>query len=218
MSNLVTIIGAGPGISNGVAKKFGKEGYKIALIARNEEKLQQQVLSLKEEGVTATYAVGDAGNKESLQMAMKSILEQEGHADMILYNAGIVEIKDMLELDWEAFIRVFNVNVGGAFSLLKAVLPFCLKENKGKLFFTGGGLALEGDPQWATLSISKAALRNLVQAAVKKVKDTNVHVAQVTVCGFVNPEDTKYSPDAIAEQFWNLYNQKPGSFESEIIY
>lgn len=110
------------------------------------------------------------------------------------------------------------MNVGGYFNLMKLVLPFCIKENKGKLFVTGGGFALGGDDQWTSLSVGKAALCNLVQAFQKKVSGTNVHIAQLTVCGYVNPIDEKYSPALIAEQYWKLYNQKQGEFEEEIIY
>jgi NADP-dependent 3-hydroxy acid dehydrogenase YdfG len=111
-----------------------------------------------------------------------------------------------------------DINVGGYFNLMKMVLPYCLQENRGKLFVTGGGLALGGDDQWTSLSVGKAALRNLVQAFQKKSNATNVHIAQLTVCGYVNPADEKYSPKAISEQYWKLYEQTPGNFESEIIY
>lgn len=110
------------------------------------------------------------------------------------------------------------MNAGGAFHLLKTVVPFGLKQDKGKLFFTGGGFALGGDPQWTSLSVGKAALRNLIQAFVKRTEGTGVHIAQLTVCGYVNPEDEKYSPAKIAEQYMKLFEQKPGEFEHEIIY
>lgn len=215
---LITIIGAGFGISFAVAQKFGKHGFKIGLVARNEEKLKNQVAQLAESGIEAAYAVGDVANESSLKNALLGIMDTFGHADLILYNAGAADVKDVLEQSWETIRTQLDVNVGGAFSLGKIVLPFCLAENKGKIFFTGGGFAFQGDPQWTSLSIGKAALRNLVQAFAKRVENTNVHVAQLIVCGFVNPADEKYSPDAIAEQYWKLFNQKPGEFENEIVY
>jgi short-subunit dehydrogenase len=214
----ITIIGAGTGISYAVAQKFGKEGYKIALIARNEEKLQSQLAALKNEGIEAIAQTGDAGNENSLKSALGSILSKWGHARMILYNAAAFDVKDILEQNWETIKIQMDINTGGAFVLGKLVLPYCLKENTGKIFFTGGGFAMQGDPQWTSLSIGKAALRNLVQAFAKRVENTNVHVAQLTVCGFVNPEDEKYSPTAIAEQYWRLFNQKQAEFENEVVY
>lgn len=218
MKKLITIIGAGPGISQGVAEKFGKENFKIALIARTESKLQKQVKELEQLGIEAIYAVADVGNEDSLKNALLQIKEKEGHAEVILYNAAAVSVMDILEQNWETIKSEMDVNVGGYFNLMKMVLPFCLKENKGKLFVTNGGFALGGDSQWTSLSVGKAALRNLVQAFQKKAVETNVHIAQLTVCGFVNSEDEKYSPKAIAEQYWKLYQQIEGNFEGEIIY
>ena len=218
MKKLITIIGAGPGISQGVAEKFGKENFKIALISRTESKLQEQVMELAKIGIDATYAVADVANKDNLKNALMSIKEKEGHAEIILYNAAAVSVTDILDQNWETIKQQMDVNVGGYFNLMKMVLPFCIKENKGKLFVTNGGLSLGGDDQLTSLSVGKAALRNLVQAFQKKVNGTGVHIAQLTVCGFVNPEDEKYNAKAIAEQYWKLYNQKEENFEGEIIY
>jgi len=215
---MITIIGAGTGISFAVARKFGKEGFKIALVARNEEKLKQQVAKLADEGIEAVYATGDVAKGESLLKALGTIREKAGHAQMILYNAAAVRVKDILEQDWETIKQNLDVSVGGFFHLMKFVLPYCLQNNSGKVFVTGGGFALQGDPQWTSLSVGKAALRNLVQAYQKRVEGTNIHIAQLTICGFVNPTDEKYSPDSIANQYWNLFLQQPGNFESEIIY
>jgi NADP-dependent 3-hydroxy acid dehydrogenase YdfG len=215
---LITIIGAGPGISMGVARKFGQEGFRIAFIARTENKLKALVTELSNEGIHAMYALADVADETQMKRALSEIREKEGHAEMILYNAAAVSVKDILEQDWETIKSNLDISVGGYFNLMKMVLPYCLANNFGKLFVTGGGFALQGDPQWTSLSIGKAALRNLVQAFQKRVEGTQIHVAQVTVCGYVNPKDEKYNPDAIAEQFWKLFNQRPEEFEKEIIY
>ena len=214
----IIIIGAGPGISQGVARKFGKEGFTVALVARKEDKLKKQVAELEDEGIRAIYAVADVSDEDSLKKALGELTGRLGHAEMILYNAAASQMKDILDMDWGSLKKDLDTSVGGCFNLLKAVLPWCLKENKGKLFITGGGLALSGNPQLTSLSVGKAALRNLVQAFQKGVAGTNVHIAQVTVCGFVNPEDPKYNPNAIAEQYWTLYQQGPGERQEEVIY
>ena len=62
MKKLITIIGAGPGISQGIAEKFGNQGFKVALIARTESKLIEQVKQLENIGISATYAVADVAD------------------------------------------------------------------------------------------------------------------------------------------------------------
>lgn len=215
---LVIIIGAGTGISYGVAQKFGNEGYRIALIARNETKLQQLAASLQQEGIDVIYAAGDVAREDSLKGALNQISEAAGIADMILYNPSGASNKDILDLDWETIKDMLDISVGGYFNLMKMVLPSYLQQNHGKLFVTGGGLSLSGDPRMTALSMGKAAQRNLVQAFQKKVEGTHVHIAQVIVRGYVQPTDEKYNPTAIAEIFWKLFLQQPGEFEGEIIY
>ena len=215
---LVVIIGAGTGISYGVAQKFGNEGHRIALIARNEAKLKQLATSLQQEGIDVIYAAGDVAREDSLKGALDQISEAAGIADMILYNPSGASNKDILDLDWETIKDMLDISVGGYFNLMKMVLPSYLQQNHGKLFVTGGGLSLSGDPQMTALSMGKAAQRNLVQAFQKKVEGTHVHIAQVIVRGYVQPTDEKYNPAAIAEIFWKLFLQQPGEFEGEIIY
>ena len=193
----ITIIGSGEGISLAVAKKFGENGFRITLISRTESKLSDLVSQLSKLHIQADYAIADASNESSLKMALTELKEKHGHSEMILYNAAALDIKDFLDQDWSTYLSTLNVNVGGAFHLLKTVLPFCIQNDSGKLFFTGGGLAFQGHKDWTTLSVGKAALRNLIQAAQEKVKDSGIHIAQLTVCGYVNPKDEKYSPEAI---------------------
>ncbi|GAA4396174.1 SDR family oxidoreductase [Nibrella viscosa] len=214
----ITIIGAGPGISQAVARLFGQKGYSVALVARNEDKLKEQVQELEEFGIKGVYAVADVADEPSLTTALGQIQEQLGPADLVLYNAVAAGRRDILDEDWESFRAALDVNVGGAFTLVKQILPTYLKENKGKLFFTGGGLALYPSPMFTALSVGKAGLRAFVQALAQRVKGTNVHIATVTVCGMVNPHDPKYNPDAIANQFWQLFQQSPGEYQTEIVY
>lgn len=214
----VTIIGAGAGISKSVAKLFGSKGYAIALISRSEDKLKTEVAELKNMGIDAIYEVADAGVEGSLNSALDNIRDRIGHADMILYNAYSPVFKSIENETWESIRKQLDVNVGGAFFLLKKTIPYFKKENKGKLFFTGGGLAIYPQPSLTGLSMGKAALRNLILGTAEDFKGTNVHIATVTITGFVKDEDPKYNPQAIAEQYWGLFNQTVGEFETEVIY
>lgn len=215
---LAIIIGAGTGISQAVARHFGSKGFAIGLVARNQEKLLQEVNDLKNKGIQAVSAVGDSGNEFSLQAALDQIHAALGPADLILYNASASVYKPIEDETWESITHQMAVNAGGPFHVLKRYLPACRAENKGKLFFTGGGLSLNPQPAMVGLSMGKAAMRNLVLGAANGVKGTGVHIATVTVTGYVRQEDPKYNPDAIAGLFWNLYQQPQGKFETEIIY
>jgi NADP-dependent 3-hydroxy acid dehydrogenase YdfG len=214
----ITIIGAGPGISHAVARLFGAKGFQIGLIARNEEKLKAEKVSLESMGITCMCSVADAGNEISLYKALNEIEAKYGQAEMILYNAYARVLKPISGETWENIIQQLNVNAGGAFHVLKRQLPYCKKVNQGKLFFTGGGLSLYPQPNLTGLGIGKAALRNLVLGAAASVQGTNIHICTLTIYGFVNDKDPKYNPTSIAELYWDLFNQKEKDFQSELIY
>jgi NADP-dependent 3-hydroxy acid dehydrogenase YdfG len=215
---LITIIGAGAGISRAVAEIFGQKGFKIAVISRSEEKLKKMVHELNGMGIKSTYAIADAGDEVSLTEALDSIHEAQGLSDIILYNAFAYNMKPLATETWESVKHQLDVNAGGAFHVLKSMLPKFKERNSGKLFFTGGGLGIQPMPRTLALGIGKAALRNMIQAVVPETRGTNVHIAMVTVCGFVKPDDPKYNPRSIAEQYWKLHEQQSGSYETEVMY
>ena len=215
---LVTIIGAGAGISHAVAELFGQKGFKIALISRSEDKLKTQVEQLTASGIDASYVIGDAGSEASLISALDQIAEAHGPSDLVLYNAYYYNLKPLATETWEGVKEQLDVNAGGVFHLLKHLLPQYKERNSGKIFVTGGGLALQPMPRGLALGIGKAALRNMVQSVALDLKRTNIHLATLTIAGFVKPEDPKHNPKSIAEQYWRLYEQQPGEYETEVIY
>lgn len=214
----ITIIGAGPGISRAVAEKFGSEGFSVGLIARNEAKLQAEAAALQQKGIRATYASADAGNESSLTAALDTIGNTLGPADVVLYNAYASAFKPLEGETWESLQQQFAVNVGGAFFVLKKYLPLYKQAGKGKLFFTGGGVSLHPQPNLTGLSMGKAALRNLVLGTAGRFRNSAVHLATVTINGFVKEADPRYNPTAIAGEFWRLYEQQQGEFETEVVY
>lgn len=218
MKKVVVIIGAGPGISHAIAQKFGNKGFKIWLIARTGSKLEEMSSQLLAKGIDNATFQADAGKELALKQALQTIIQTDGLPELIVYNASATSVIDILDQKWEVIKSLMDVNVGGCFHTIQYMLPGFLSQNRGKIFVTNGGSALNGDIQWAALSMGKAALRNMVQAFQKKIAGSHVHIAQVTVCGYVKADDPKFNPTSIAEIYWNLYLQKPEHFEQEVIY
>ncbi|TCS77712.1 SDR family NAD(P)-dependent oxidoreductase [Muricomes intestini] len=77
------IAGAGKGLGLSLAKAFGKEGFQIALIARNEEKLQSMVKELQDQGIEASYYPADLTKKEAVENAVADIKEKYGSIDVL---------------------------------------------------------------------------------------------------------------------------------------
>ena len=213
---LITIVGMGPGVSNSVAKRFAKENFRLALIARNEERLNDYKKELESSGTEVGVFKADAGSEESLISAFENVKSGMGNTDVLHYNVFSMRQATSITLKYGDCIYDFSVNVAGALLASQLVIPSMIEKKEGCIFFTGGGFAIEPMPAYTTLGIGKAGLRNLCFSLFQELKSKGIHAATVTIKGFVKP-GTKWDPDAIAEEFWKLYLQKPGEFEREII-
>ncbi|MCF8239523.1 MAG: SDR family NAD(P)-dependent oxidoreductase [Saprospiraceae bacterium] len=218
MKKHILVFGAGPGISLGIARRFGKEGFGVTLVARQVEKLAPQIHQLKEEGISVHTMIADVADPNGVRRVVEAVQKEQGMPEVVVFNASMVEVRDVLELNWPTVRSMNEVNIGGAFHVAQSVLPEYLKQDQGCLMYTGGGQALSPHPEWVSLSIGKAGMRNLVQALAKRVEGSRVHVATVTVCGYVQPSDAKYNPDAIAEIYWALYQEEPEDYRTEVVY
>lgn len=208
MSKVLVIIGAGKGISQAVAEKFGKNGFSVALIARKQEKLASLTKILINAGIDAHFFIGNAGDADSIKDAFEQIWEKFDTIDAVHYNAAKLKMVNIASETADGLTRDFKVNVAGIMTVVNLVLPDMEKKKEGTILLTGGGFALEPNPDYGSLAIGKAGVRNLANALHLALKPKNIFVGTVTVCGTVSPTAEKHTPVNIAEQFWKLYTDR----------
>ncbi len=216
MEPLCVIVGAGPGIGLSVAFRFATEGFRVALIARSPDKLDDYVQKMAAMGFEAHGFVADAADFAAITQVFKQIHNTLGPSRVLVYNAAQLRKAKPSELTADDLIEDLRTNAAGALHAVHQVLPAMQQQKAGTILFTGGGFAIEPMPPYASLGAGKAALRNLTYSLHAELAPVNIHVATVTVCGFVEP-GTKFDPDTIAETYWELYGQKPGARERERI-
>jgi NADP-dependent 3-hydroxy acid dehydrogenase YdfG len=217
MSDPCIIVGAGTGISLAVARRFGKAGSPIALIARRQDALNNLVNLLSAEGIRAIGTVADASDPATLTAKIESVVEQLGQPGILVYNAHAATRKPPSTLLPAELVHDLQICVVGALAAVQAVIPLMRTRKRGTILLTGGGYALEPLPAVASIGIGKAAIRNLAFSLAKELAPDNIHVATVTVGGLVKP-GTAFDPALIAEEYWKLHVQAPGSFERETIF
>ncbi|PSN16068.1 short-chain dehydrogenase [filamentous cyanobacterium CCT1] len=214
MPELCVIVGMGEGNGMAIARKFASEGFAIAMVARNEEKLKGYQSTLQSEGITSHYFLADAGDEAALKAAMEAIQTQLGTPEVLVYNAAVPRMESVLQTEVETLASDFRANVAGAIACVQAVLPAMQAQQKGTLLFTGGGFALYPDPNFVSLSLGKAGIRVLANTLHTALKDSPIKVGTVTICGTVNGEDPKYSSDRIAEEYWQLHTADNSEYET----
>ena len=209
------VVGTGPGIGQAVAKRFGREGYALGLVARRKESLTGFVEGLTAAGVNARGYPADAEQPNALIDALKAIEYDLGAIDVLIYNAAVLKPGGPLEVGIEQLVREFRVNVGGALVCAQHAAVGMKTRKRGSLLFTGGGLALAPWAQMSSLSIGKAGIRSLATTLHQDLKADGVRVATVTVDGLVKPGAGALDPTAIADTFWALHEQPAASGELE---
>ena len=208
----------GEGNGMGIARRFGHEGFVIAMIARSDQKLRKYQKTLQREKIESYYYLADVTRPKEIKDSLAYIHESLGTTDVLIYNPAVFRKASLLDISETELADDLQTNVIGAVTAVQVVKPTMEKAGGGKILITGGGFALEPNPDYGSLGIGKAALRNLAFSLHQQLKPLNIHVATVTICGHINPDDEKYAPSAIADQYWRLWEQQGEEQEKEIIY
>ncbi|HEU4405830.1 MAG TPA: SDR family NAD(P)-dependent oxidoreductase [Polyangiaceae bacterium] len=211
------IVGVGPGLGVALAERFGREGRKVGLVARRAGELEGHRRALAERGVEAVAAAGDAGDEASLRGAVERAAADLGEVETLVYNAFAPRQGRPSKLDPKALVDDFRVNVAGALVAAQAVLPALRARGGGAILFTGGGLALDPYPDFASVAVGKAGIRNLALSLAKELAPENIHVATVTICGFIK-EGTPFAPAAIADAYAELAAEPKDAWRAELVF
>ncbi len=218
MSKTIVVVGFGPGISTAVARKFGGEGFSVALVARSEERLAAGIAMLKAEGIAAAAFPADAGDPDAIRAAIGKARAQLGPLNVIHWNAfGGSEAGDLLTTDPAAVRGIFDVAVVGLLGAVQAALPDLKSTNEGAILVTNGAFG-ETTPQMDEYAVSlksmgvalaNAAKYKLVGLLAQRLKGDGIYVGEVMVAGTIQgtPWDTGNSidPATVADKFWELY-------------
>jgi NADP-dependent 3-hydroxy acid dehydrogenase YdfG len=208
------VVGAGPGISAATARRFGREGYAVGLVARGEEALEELRSDLAGDGILAGRATADAGDPASLTAAVELLVETFGPVDVLLYNVSIgrqVSVPDLAPAD---LLDDLAAGAVGLQTAVRAVLPGMRERGAGTVVVTGGGSADRPVVSMATLGVQKAALRALVEVQAAALAPERIHVATATIRGLVGEQDRQVHPDRIAALYAELVAETAGPPEN----
>lgn len=214
MKKTIVIVGAGTGLGNHIAKKFGNNNFRIILVSRNIKNLEQYQKDFTNEGIETHIRTANAENNDSLTQVFNQIKSTFGVPDVLVYNVGITTPSSPAETTSEDLARHYQIDVIGAYHSIKQILGQEFQKKKGVILLTGGGLALNPEPSFTALSLDKAAIRSLAFLLNKELSSKNIFVGTITIKGGIKP-DTHFSPALIAEKYWELFTTKDSW---EIVY
>jgi len=222
MAKTIVVVGYGPGVSSAVAERFGAEGFAVALVARNRERLAAGVDALKARGVAAAACPADAGDPAAITAAIGEARAALGPIGAIHWNAyGGGVGGDLLTASPAEVRSVFDVAVGGLLAAAQAALPDLKAADDGAVLVTNGAYG-ELNPQMDAFAVSQrnmglavanAAKHKLIGLLAERLKADGVYVGEVMIAGVVRGTafDTggpSIDPARIAGEFWRLYRAR----------
>ncbi len=209
------IVGAGPGLGLALARALAAEGFDLALVTREGESPAPFVRALGGFPVTHRIYSCDAGKTPDLADVLTG-LKGGSPVEILVYNASRSTPAPPSALDPEALRADLEVHLGGALRSVQAVLPAMRARGRGTILLTGGGSALHPRVAEASLGIGKGALRTLALLLAEELEPAGIHVATVTIDGFIQ-SGGPLDPDRIAAHFLDLHGEARGTWTRERI-
>ncbi|MBW4630960.1 MAG: SDR family NAD(P)-dependent oxidoreductase [Iphinoe sp. HA4291-MV1] len=226
-SKIAVVLGVGPGLGAAVAHRFAREGFAVGLMARNSEQLTQIQSEIEQSGGKALSVTVDATDPTSVKGAFEQVSSQLGAPEVFVYNAGAFHRAGILELTPDQFESSWKVNCFGAFLAVQQVLPAMVEQGHGTILLTGATAAVRGSAKFAALAVGKFGLRALAQSLAREFGPQGIHVAHIIIDGMINTprvramtseaeENTLLAPEAIAQTYWQLYQQDVTAWTLEL--
>lgn len=218
-NKIMAIYGAGPGFGIAVARRFGREGYDLALVARNRERLEQQVQSLATEGIQARAFTADFTDHRSATDTLARIREDLGPVDVLFYSAlaDLAAIARPLDIDPDNVQAMLDQIVRTPAALVRAALPDLRKRGDGGLLFSYGGSALTPVAEIANVGMAMSALRYYVHLLHEELAPRGVYAGGLAITAFIEntpgasalaqrmPDVPLVSGDVLAEVLWEQF-------------
>lgn len=223
MDKVCVIIGIGPGNGLALVKRFHREGYRVAMLARRSDTISQ----LEREFANARAYPCDATDPDAVAKTFEAIGEQLGPVSTLIYNAGAGTFKTAEQCSLEEFETNWRVNTFGLLLATRNALSQLRQHERANLVVTGASASLRGKANTAPFASAKAAQRSLAQSLARQLGPERIHVGYVIIDGVIDlprtremlpdkPDDFFISADAIADSVWTLCEQDPSAWTFEL--
>ncbi|MGM0843426.1 MAG: SDR family NAD(P)-dependent oxidoreductase [Bacillota bacterium] len=178
---VVMISGASKGLGRELALAFARQGAKLAICARGEEKLREVQRELEQAGAEVLAVAADAANPRDVERFVSIIEGAYGRVDVLINNASVFGKGPSLLLDYpnEEFADVLKVNVMNPLLMTKRVLPGMLSRKSGSIINLTSEAGKTGFAEWGAYGVSKFAVEGMTQTWADELAETGVRMNMV---------------------------------------
>ena len=217
MSGNALIVGAGSGLSAALARALSADGFRVALAARNTDKLQPLV-----DEIQAMTIAADASEPAQVEALFAQLQSKFESLDVVVYNPSWRVGGSVAELEPEDVRKALMVSAFGGFLVGKHAAGRMIKQGHGAILFTGATASVKGFAGWASFAMGKFALRGLAESMARELGPKNIHVAHFIIDGGIRDReqdrdhDQWLDPDAIAQTYLSVAKQDRGAWSFEV--
>lgn len=209
---VIWITGASSGIGEALAKAAVKEGAKVVISARREDKLVKLKESIESEDILVLPM--DIADFDSLQAKYENVIYKFGRVDILVNNAGISQRSLFAETDFSVMQKVMNVNYMGTAALTRIVVPGMIEQKSGYILALSSIAGKFSTPLRTIYSSAKMALQGLFDGLRAELYKHNVKVALV-VPGFVKTEISLNAVEASGEKHGKMDPNQASGISAE---
>jgi NAD(P)-dependent dehydrogenase (short-subunit alcohol dehydrogenase family) len=230
-------VGSRFGIGGAIAQKFAAEGFFVVLTTRSAGNASALSATIRDQGGDCMTVELDLSSQDSIAAAFETIRRDAGDPDVLIYNAGYLEGRDLppgrelLEyIPVEMFDTAQHIASRGPFLVAKEVLPAMRRKGEGSFFFSNNAKSLRGKKRYTgeSLYYPRVMMRTLAQVLTEDYSEHGIHVANVVIDGLIDSPGTRALPKAqqqpdlimnpvkIAEAFWYLHTQDRSCWTHEL--
>ncbi|EMO9597375.1 short-chain dehydrogenase [Pseudomonas aeruginosa] len=195
---LAIVTGVGPGTGTAIVRHLVGDGFQVAMIARNAQRLEELAHELPD---TYPFPV-DVTDTQLLEQTLDRIQAQLGHADVLVHNAIGGTFGSFLEIDPQALATNFQTNVMSLLHLSRRLAPAMIEKGEGAIIITGNTSALRGKSRFAGFAPTKAAQRILSESIARELGPKGIHVAYVIIDAVIDLEWTRKMHPTAPDEFF----------------
>ena len=212
----IAIIGAGPGLGAAVARRFGAEGFAIALISRDQAKLDVLAAQLRDAGLVARGYAADVREPATLEDALARAAAELGPVTALQYSPlpSRDYLKPVLDLTPDLALEALRFSALGLIHAARAVLPAMRAAGEGTILLINGGTSVKARAGFAGTSVAFPAESAYGEMLHEALTDEGIRVAQLVIPGAI--PKLRYTLEQVADRIWDLH-AAPGPFRTMLI-
>ncbi|RAM37359.1 SDR family NAD(P)-dependent oxidoreductase [Arthrobacter globiformis] len=211
----IAILGAGPGLGAAVARRFGNEGFSVALVSRDHAHVDALAQQLVDDGITARGYAANLRDTQALRSALDAATADLGPIGVLQYSPVPAKefMKPVLETTAEDLVGPFEQSVYGPAAAVQHLLPGLRELGRGTILFINGGSAMRSSAGVAGTSVAFAGESAYGQMLHEALAPAGIHVAQLIIPRGIGGGEPDHEPDALAETIWTLHRNR-GQFRT----